>query len=573
MASLRDATTELMVAALSLYGERVASATCDMVDETLALAGMQGVQAVMPSGIFSRDEVERIARYQVGKVVRGDAEGFAEQVAADAAGLVYQTNIRTALYQAGRGVNGNRVSLRTTGQSATVAYAKPRSEYEVRWQRIPQGAETCDFCLMLASRGAVYLSEQSAQGGGADDPEHVHRGCVVAGTRVAGTGLLAGFEREYQGSLVKLTTAGGHELTVTPNHPVLTDRGWVRADALKEGDDLVCATGVKGVGDGVPDDDDVPPRVEDAVVACRLAHATLADGMPATAVNVDGSPIDGEVHVVSPDGFLASGGDPALYEKSVKDGLALAHGLPSDGRVELDGAGASGKLVLVGLPTTDGLVGCCDLRGPLLWGHLGRTDLPCLGAVAGLDARPVEPAVHDEPGDAEPVGDGVDALATLVRFHYALGHGDALMDGVDAALLEQTVEDAGADPEPVASLLGRNAGKVELDKLIALSVIENASCHVYNLHTQDGMYAANGIITHNCDCIVVAVPCHHEGGRLVQDVTFEGYDTGDMYDLWKEWSGVTERYAGEGMRDKGWRDAMREEKLALMEARMGRREW
>lgn len=33
----------------------------------------------------------------------------------------------------------------------------------IRYARVPTGAETCSFCLMLASRGAVYLSAESAR--------------------------------------------------------------------------------------------------------------------------------------------------------------------------------------------------------------------------------------------------------------------------------------------------------------------------------------------------------------------------------------------------------------------------
>lgn len=34
-----------------------------------------------------------------------------------------------------------------------------------RWARVPQGAETCEFCTMLASRGFVYHTEETAGGG------------------------------------------------------------------------------------------------------------------------------------------------------------------------------------------------------------------------------------------------------------------------------------------------------------------------------------------------------------------------------------------------------------------------
>ena len=41
-----------------------------------------------------------------------------------------------------------------------------------RFARIPTGFETCAFCLMLASRGAVYHSRKAA-----GESKHFHRGC------------------------------------------------------------------------------------------------------------------------------------------------------------------------------------------------------------------------------------------------------------------------------------------------------------------------------------------------------------------------------------------------------------
>ena len=76
-----------------------------------------------------------------------------------------------------------------------------------------------------------------------------------------------------------------------------------------------------------------------------------------------------------------------------------------------------------------------------------------------------------------------------------------------------------------------------------------------------------------CDCIYVSVPCHNEGGKLIQDVTFEGYDTREMYELWGEWKQVTAKYTGKGMGTKEMRERMHQEKLDLMERRFGRRDW
>lgn len=44
----------------------------------------------------------------------------------------------------------------------------------VRYARVPTGAETCGWCLMLASRGFVYASEATA---GGDRQDHYHNDC------------------------------------------------------------------------------------------------------------------------------------------------------------------------------------------------------------------------------------------------------------------------------------------------------------------------------------------------------------------------------------------------------------
>lgn len=46
----------------------------------------------------------------------------------------------------------------------TIADAAERDPAKTRWARVPTGAETCAFCLMLASRGARYRSRSTAAG-------------------------------------------------------------------------------------------------------------------------------------------------------------------------------------------------------------------------------------------------------------------------------------------------------------------------------------------------------------------------------------------------------------------------
>ena len=201
VASLRDRAIELIAYAVSRWGERAAPATVDYFDETMAASGAD-IHATMPTGIYSRDEIERIGHYQAGKLTKGDTDGFVDQISQSAGFLVYQAGPRTMFYQGGRGVNGNDVNVEAVEQYAYVNGAKPRSDYEVRFQRLPQGLETCDFCLMLASRGAVYLSKESA---GGDDPDHFHRGCDCL--------IVAVLCHSEGGSLVADTSFEGYDTT------------------------------------------------------------------------------------------------------------------------------------------------------------------------------------------------------------------------------------------------------------------------------------------------------------------------------------------------------------------------
>ena len=57
---------------------------------------------------------------------------------------------------------------RRAANECVAANAK-RDPRKPRWARIPTGAETCKFCIMLASRGFVYHSEETAS--------HAHSSC------------------------------------------------------------------------------------------------------------------------------------------------------------------------------------------------------------------------------------------------------------------------------------------------------------------------------------------------------------------------------------------------------------
>ena len=200
--SLRNDAIEVMSNALNTYGEGAAAASVDMFDTVMELEGLT-VRGTIRSGIITQAEVDRIAHYQATKLLRDDVDGFIEQMANSTAFMTRQvangTTMAQSAYMQYRGGWEFRQNLRGGKGRAVWSYSeKPYDGYQIRYARVPQGLETCDFCLMLASRGFVYLTAESAEGW-----NHTHRGCDCI--------VVAGVVHKEHGALVQDTVLEGYE--------------------------------------------------------------------------------------------------------------------------------------------------------------------------------------------------------------------------------------------------------------------------------------------------------------------------------------------------------------------------
>ena len=151
-AQAREAAKAIMAEVAPAYDEAAASLAAEWYDEQAEAA-----HAKLPSAVtettYDAGTADTTARYQVRKFEAGDFEGFARACGAFAANDAKRTVNATVMANAGR----------------------DRSE-GVRFARVATGVETCSFCLMLASRGAVYCTRQTA---GEFNHFHLHCDCKV----------------------------------------------------------------------------------------------------------------------------------------------------------------------------------------------------------------------------------------------------------------------------------------------------------------------------------------------------------------------------------------------------------
>lgn len=133
----RDALLRFIPTLVARYGEAAATVAADWYDDLRASARVGGSYRAR---IVDADEVApvRATRYAAGHLFTSAPVGTLDYLTTAISALVLQPS-RDTLVRAAGGDPG-----------------RPR------WARVPSGAETCAFCLVMASRGFVYRTAESA---------------------------------------------------------------------------------------------------------------------------------------------------------------------------------------------------------------------------------------------------------------------------------------------------------------------------------------------------------------------------------------------------------------------------
>ncbi|TYK45161.1 Hint domain-containing protein [Actinomadura decatromicini] len=418
----------------------------------------------------------------------------------------------------------------------------------IAWARITD-SDPCYFCALMALRGAVFKSRQTAgrranRNFEGEGQYKFHDHCVPAGTLVDGPAAEVGYRRDYEGELVVLRTAAGHELRITPNHPVLTVQGWLPAGLLREGDDVLSSLNAQGSLLSVPDEEHVPALVQDVWRAMGMLGLV---SVPGTPEDFHGDGTDSKVDVVGADRFLRDHireADVAteLSFTASRMGLgpfpllraqdAFFHGdvAPADCRVSIfDHVGAlfvgershrerTGRTPIARLnPLLDqdppdhwsrGSVPGSErelaFTGEVCGDHVGRWDV--CSAAAGRNPTFTQLPVERAGGYADGVPDLGSGHAADVQTDRLVKHGpiSGSMSRFDPATGYGDVGGAGVYAKYGRDLLERLSGRVESDRIVDLSHREFRG-QVFNFQTESGWYRANGVIVSNCSCTVAPV--------------------------------------------------------------------
>jgi len=356
--------------------------------------------------------------------------------------------------------------------------------------------------------------------------------CFAPWTPIARAGLLTAIRRDYRGDMVELSTGLDVNLTVTPNHPILTGRGWVAAGEIKKGDKLFhCEFGNDRAGWSCPDVEDVQASAEQIYGAAkRLCRQVRRAGL---VMDFHGDGTDKDIDIVAVPCRLGDAIE-TKRRKVLQDFLFaapdIAHGKRLAFRLNFASMWAFTKL-------SDGSMRRLCARLAVFRRKHGGAAPVALAQRGFCDAKIGETLVYCRTSNTNSFGDSQYGQPEIIRAVHgfemfrsllepsceALSHfGTASRsDRQGQAHISQARLDNVAWNSGVARYVGKTVASVKRflngtmmllagdgPVVKALLVDSVRFFHydgpVYNFESETNILIAGGIVNHNCRCAVIA---------------------------------------------------------------------
>lgn len=315
--------------------------------------------------------------------------------------------------------------------------------------------------------------------------------CFIGETKVASDSeIVRSYKHDYTGRLITIETAGGVKFTCTPNHPILTPRGWVGAERLKCGNNILIAS--VGENNSLRIDPNVNHTFARFDAIHELFNKTRGERTRSLSVNFHGDIPTTDVEIVTKERFLRSDGNTRVRDSINK--LLLIH--PDESLM------SEGTLVKHFVAITQSALSLMSSRCKtlaLILRGMSHAIIHRFRTIAGCDSVVFESQTNDMPRHAKFIGNGLNGATTVVL----------------------------------------------TDNIVDIKISSVRHIPVYNLQTVNGYYFVNniipqskekynckGAIAHNCRCTLMAAIKGFEIDTKNTDLRHDANLGGMSYDEW-----------------------------------------
>lgn len=359
------------------------------------------------------------------------------------------------------------------------------------------------------SNGLMYPGDPHGE------PAEVYN-CFIGDTKIASDcKIIRSYKHKYEGDVISIKTAGGVEFSCTPNHPILTLRGWIPVKLLNQGDNILVAFGSgKEVVRRNPDINHAFPRID---TIHKFIYESGGKRACTLSVNFHGDVPTSDVEIITQKRLLKKSLNSSIFDRDRKFFFVNSN------KSFVSKCSFMKHFRSVWFSSFRNICSMSKLL-PIFKRSLRHSKIHGLRPVALF-----------YPGRIEPADNSVSGSTELLR-----------------------------------KCLNGFTGVVFSDKIVNVDV-NSCSTHVYNLQTENGYYFVNSIIpqkhekangifaiAHNCRCRTIEIFPEQDFSEFERNSRLE-----DMtYDEWKESHGGEPQFKAARNSNRDY-DMMREYKSLL----------
>lgn len=363
-------------------------------------------------------------------------------------------------------------------------------------------ASPCELCSPLEG---IVLKVSEARG---MLPRHVN--CVTGDSVVIADDVNSVMKSHFTGQIVKLITSAGRELSITPNHMLLTQFGFVPAKFINEGIKIVQAPSFDTESVDTPNDQGNVTTIADAFAAFAESGAMTTVSMPLAAEDIhgDGKFCNSEVNIVRPNGELRDEVVGALRKE-----VPLISFKRFDGKRSLSRTSPANQLLKTSAFSSDRSMGIFRDALAFFLGSILHAKEHSLGSVSLYDARIFEPLRNHSTATATMFCDCLDAhpilkhLADSFRSYWVTVRRRPSLVlpefEIDASLFKSTCDAILTYTEAGGDFFGAQSAGIKFDDVVSAETVHVVNLPVYDLETDSTVYRVNGLVTSNCRCVLV----------------------------------------------------------------------
>lgn len=356
-------------------------------------------------------------------------------------------------------------------------------------------SRVCQTCSSL--NGKVYTIQ------GARGIIPVHPRCLPGDAKItASPRISAVFKRWYDGDMIVINTSSNERLVCTPNHPVLTEHGFIAAKLIHVGNQVVGGQRIDRMTIRHADYYDVPSSIENIAESFFRSSKVLTCEMPMSSEYFYGDGIDGEVYIVGADIELLDGMDAAFFEEQSQFNFEVGNArLLSESTIS-----HSALMFKCEQLSSTGLMSGLSLVSPLGISEKTPLDGLCFASSPWRDAVIQESISHQRSRDIEFLSQPVDGHASMIQPDHIVSRNvyNSWITDANPLVFQNTQHSFVGDAKMLGDVLGWSSGDVSGYDVSYVDVVDFHG-YVYDLQTDGGFFIANSIAVSNCRCTWVPV--------------------------------------------------------------------